>query len=354
MLCASLGFAGLAAYMALRERSGPWAVCAGTAGVVGAVMTHPIGLLYGTQLAYLILRYDLRRIRWQWIPAALLPVLIAAVSWGSYIREDPADFRAQFLRSTGDRGTFVKSPMVGLENEIRTRYLFGLGGVGNSPVKNPLRNVRALVLAVYAAGTILALASKQLRTKLMIHPVIHLWAIAAIVLLVMDSGTRPLYLLHVLPWIAALLAASCLYLWTNYGRMRMGLVAVLGVFLLVQLAGMAYVIRRDNWRSEYTPVVQYLRNHLAPTDLVVAGPELGFGLGFGGQLLDDPCMGYYSKKVPTYIVMDPRYTDQIAWYKTANPPVFDFIQQRLRSEYTLVKTVEPSAVYRLKSSSVAN
>ena len=354
MLCASCGFAGLAAYEWLRERSGPTAVLAGVTGVVGAVMTHPIGLVYGAQLAYLILRYDWRRIQWRWVAAAILPVLVAAVSWGLYIRQDPASFRAQFLQSTNDRAIFLKDPWEGFVREVRLRYLFGLGGVGDSPIHNPLRNVRVLVLAVYAAGTGLVLCSKRMRTKLGLSPLVHLWAIASVVLLVLDSGTRPLYLLHVLPWIAALLAASCTYFWTEYPRSRAGILAIMAVFLLVQLAGIAYVIRRDGWRNEYTPLVQYLQEHLKPSEVVLAGPELGFALGFGRQLVDDPCLGYYSKKIPTYIVLDPRYADQIKGYKRSNRPVFDFIQRRLDSEYALVRNADMSRVYRLKNSSLVN
>src|SRR5207249_3391388 len=87
MLCASLGIAGLAAYMALRERSGVLAAMAGSTGVVGAAMTHAIGVVYGVQLVYLVLRFDRRRIRWSWVAAAALPALVAGVAWGVYIMQ---------------------------------------------------------------------------------------------------------------------------------------------------------------------------------------------------------------------------------------------------------------------------
>src|SRR2546421_248678 len=123
MLCASLGIAGLAAYMALRERSGVLAAMAGSAGVVGAAMTHAIGVVYGVQLLYLVLRFDRRRIRWSWVAAAALPALVAGVAWGVYIMQAPDDFRGQFFRAFGGRAGFFSSPIAGTIREFQTRYL---------------------------------------------------------------------------------------------------------------------------------------------------------------------------------------------------------------------------------------
>jgi 4-amino-4-deoxy-L-arabinose transferase-like glycosyltransferase len=292
MLCASLGFAGLAAYMWLRERSSFLAVLAGSAGIVASVMTHPIGILFGFQYLYLIWRYDWPRFRWRWLVAAALPPLIAAALWGWYITQDPASFRAQFFHSTADRGMFMSHPLQGFLQELKTRYLFGLGGIGEATVYNPLRAIRGVVLAVYVGGLFFALFSRRLRSEWKLQPVVVLWAIASIIMLVLDSGTRPLYLLHVLPWLAALLAASFGWLWVRYPstRVRLALGAVAMLFLAVQLGGIAYIIRRNNWDTEYRPVARYLQQNLKPGDSVLAGPELGYTLGFGEHLVDDPCL----------------------------------------------------------------
>jgi hypothetical protein len=355
MLCASCGFAGLAGYVCWRERSGVVAALVGSAGIVGAVMTHPIGVLFGAQLLYLFVRYDLRRVRWGWVGAALVPALAAGLLWGAYIEQDPASFRAQFLRSAADRATFTKNPVEGLKREFRTRYLFGLGGIDSSRVDGSLRSLRGLILVVYVAGLLLALFWRRLRATLAINPIVHLWAIGSVVLLVMDSGTRPLYLLHVLPWLAALLSASCVFVWTEFPRARFGVAAVMGIFLLVQLLGIGYVIHRNNWQGEYTPVASYLRDHLKPNELVLASAEYGFTLGFGRQqLVDDPCLGYYSKKIPNYIVLDLRYSDQIEWYKREMPVVYESIQKKIDGDYTLVKSAGLSKVYHLKNANVVN
>jgi hypothetical protein len=354
MLCAGCGFAGLAAYVCLRERSAVLAVLLGSAGVVGAVMTHAIGVLFGAQLLYLFVRYDLRRIRWSWVPAALAPPLVAGLLWGMYIQQDPAAFRGQFLRSIADRGGFTKDPIGGVRREVQNRYIFGLGGVDGAKVDSGLRSIRVIVLAGYLAGMGVVFASRRLRSKLAMSPILHLWAIGAVVLLVMDSGTRPLYLVHALPWMAAMVAASCIYLWTEFPTRRYLLAGTFGIFLAVQLAGIAYVIRRNNWRSEYTPVVQYLQQHLKSGQVVMGSPEYGFALGFGKQLVDDPCLGYFSKKIPTYIVLDLRYADQIRWYKDRLPEVYNYIQQRITADYTMVESAGLAKVYQLKSPNVVN
>jgi len=153
---------------------------------------------------------------------------------------------------------------------------------------------------------------------------------------------------------AAMVAASCIYLWREYPRQRYVLAGVLGVFLTVQFAGIGYVIRRNNWQGEYTPVVEYLQQHLKAGQMVMGSPEYGFALGFGDQLVDDPCLGYFSKKVPTYFVVDLRYSDQIHWYKDRLPDVYNFIQQRITDDYTVVKSAGLAKVYQLKSVNVVN
>lgn len=354
MLCACLGFAGLAAYMAWRERSGPLAVLAGSAGVVGAAMAHAVGIIYGAQLLYLVLRYDRRRIRWSWVAAAAAPALVAALLWGRFILEAPQDFRVQFFHEIVTRAGFLQHPLDGLIREIQSHYLFALGGLGEGGIYYPLRQLRAVILAVYLAGMAVVFASPALRRKWRLQPVVHLWVLGALMLLVIDNGNRPLYLVHILPWMAAMLAAGFGWAWIELPKARWAAATVAAVFVVLQVGGIASVARRNEWARVYRPVASYLQQNLRPGEMVIGGPEWGFALGFGDHLMDDLCLGYYSRKVPAYIVLDPRYHGQFLWYKQWQPDIFRFVDARLRMDYTLVDHVGVIEVYRRKSDTALN
>jgi hypothetical protein len=81
----------------------------------------------------------------------------------------------------------------------------------------------------------------------------------------------------------------------------------------------------------------------------MGGPEWGYAVGFGDQLTDDTCLGYFSKKVPAYIVIDPRYQGQFEWFRQWRPDIYSFVDERLRTQYTLVDHVGVLEVYRHKS-----
>ena len=353
MICACLGFAGLAAYMSLRERSGVLASFAGATGIVGAVMSHVIGVVYAVQFAYLALRYDRRRIRWTWVVAAALPVLLAALLWSRFIQQAPQDFRVQFFHEMGGRAGFVHHPIEGVLRELRNRYLFALGGMGEGGVYNPLRQVRVVILLVYAAGIGIVCAAPALRKKCGLQPVIHLWVIGALIVLVLDNGARPLYLIHLLPWMATLLAAGFAWVWMETPKARWAVAAVAVVFLIVQVGGSAYIPWRNEMSRVYRPVASYLQQNLKPGDTVVGGPEWGYALGFGDRLMDDTCLGCYSKKVPTYIVLDPRYHAQMSWFKDDVPAIYQYMDALL-ARYTLVDQVGVIEVYRLRQDTAPN
>jgi hypothetical protein len=354
MLCASLGFSGLAAYMLLREHSGPLACLVGAAGVVGGAMSHAVGVIYPVELLYLVLRFDWRRVRWTWIVAAAVPALIAAGLWGRFIMEAPNDFRAQFFHETSDRAGFFKNPLDGMYREIMLRYVFTIGGIGRSAVVQPLRQIRVVLLIVYLAGMMISFFTRKLRQEWKIQPVIHMWAISSIMLLILDTGTRSLYLIHAMPWIAALLASAASWVWIQRPQQRWAVAATAAAFLAVQIGGLGFTIKRNEWENVFRPTARYLQQNVKPGETLIGGPEWGFVLGFGDHVLDDPCLGYFSKKTPTYIVLDPRYRDQITWYGAFQPPIYQFIQNRMQNQYRLVQQVESVEIYRIRTEFARN
>src|SRR5436309_2288758 len=61
LMCAALGFAGLAAYLSLREKHFAWAVLVSHTLVAASGLTHFMGILHFAGLVFLTLYFDRRR-----------------------------------------------------------------------------------------------------------------------------------------------------------------------------------------------------------------------------------------------------------------------------------------------------
>ena len=86
--------------------------------------------------------------------------------------------------------------------------------------------------------------------------------------------------------------------------------------LLVQISVTASRMRADAYHREYLDTANYLKEHTPPGGLIVGSSELGFELGFDGNLVDDFRLGYASGKRPDVIVLDKnRYQEWIPLLK---------------------------------------
>jgi len=64
--------------------------------------------------------------------------------------------------------------------------------------------------------------------------------------------------------------------------------------------------------------------------------ELGFGLGFDGQVLDDARLGFLSGRTPQFIVVEPQYSSYwFPWLRTHEPATGTHIAAILK-RYDLV------------------
>jgi hypothetical protein len=62
--------------------------------------------------------------------------------------------------------------------------------------------------------------------------------------------------------------------------------------------------------------------------------ELAFELGFDGNLVDDPRLGYRSGKRPTFIVIDQnRYAEWIPQYQQREPETYRYIHDMIDREF---------------------
>ena len=90
LMCAALGTAGLAAYLALRERNLTLAILLGNCFVVASGMTHHLGILALAGLIFLVFFFDRKQLKWQHLLVVLIPYVIAATAWSFYILQKPA------------------------------------------------------------------------------------------------------------------------------------------------------------------------------------------------------------------------------------------------------------------------
>jgi len=130
------------------------------------------------------------------------------------------------------------------------------------------------------------------------------------------------------------LALWALHLWRQSLRRRCMIAAALAGFLVFQISGVVYVMRRDSYHNSYLPAVEFLRTH--KTDLIMGGAELGFAMRFPDNLLDDERLGYHSGKRPDIIVVDDRYRRDWSVMRAGHPEVYRYIDRLTTQEYRVV------------------
>lgn len=353
MMSAALGFSGLAAYLALRERRFTLALLLGNALVCAAGLTHPVGgYLAFSGIAFLMLYYDRGRLRLSALGLAAVPYLAGAVGWGLYILQDPAGFVSQFGTNAvmDDRLAGVTSPLTGIYREITSRYFvaFGLGphSEGNyGPIW-----LKSLALLVYVAGVIGAVSNREIRSEKGHRALLYMLGIYFLLLSVLDAQKAYYYLPHVVPFFAALLAV-----WLRWvvAKRQAPVWAAAGLALIlaaVGAGGTAFRCRINSYAKSYVPVIDFLRGGLQPNSTIVGPASLGFGLGFPRTLVDDVRLGYLSGKRPDYIAVSTEYEWVFRDYRRRDPELYQFIQRRLNDEYRKVYDSAGWQIYRLAGS----
>ena len=326
MMAAALGFAAFATYLKLRERRFEMAILCSQTLVVASGLTHPNALLAFFSLLFLTLFFDRRRIRLRHVLLALAPYAIGAGLFALYISPEPALFIHQIGGNANNRLWGLVSPLAAFKSELYDRYL-GIGSAGPQYLK-------ALLLLPYAIGIVGALAAPQIRRSKGFQALFVCIAIYCAYFTLIEGTKLYYYLVHLTPFYAAVLALWVLHLWRQSWRRRWMIAAALAGFLILQITGVVYIMRRDSYHHSYLPAVAFLRTHR--TDLIMGGAELGFGLRFPDNLLDDERLGYHSGKRPDLIVIDDRYRRDWNVMRSGHPEVYRYIERLTTQEYRVI------------------
>lgn len=339
MMAAALNFCGIAAYLLLRERSLGWAVFVANTCATLAGLTHPVaGYLAVAAQAFLTLYFDRARITLRVIALAALPYLAGGTAWGLYILKDPDAFLTQFGTNAkmGGRLDGIRAPWLGIWHELTWRYFTGYGlGSRSTGVSGPAP-LKVLLLGLYALGVAGAALSREVRSNKGYRALLWLALIYFLLLSVMDNQKAYYYLPHITPLYAALTAAW-LVSSMRWSRIPAWVpVAAAVAVLAVQAGGVVLRTWQNPYRRTYEPATSFLREHAGPNDTVVGNASLAFALGFDGGVVDDVRLGYFSGRHPDFIVLDQEYLWSIGRYKTTAPAIFNFIEQRLTTDYAPV------------------
>ena len=357
MMSAALGFAGFATYLLLRERWLTWAILISQSLVVMSGLTHPMGLLPFFGLIWLSLYFDRKRIGLKHVAIALIPYVIGGVAWGSYILQDPSSFYSQFRANAtmgsdepiGSRFVGLLSPLTGLRLELTQRYVanFGLGRRDTSAT-----HIKILFLVLYVAGVFGSLFVRQIRRTANYKLLLGVTAIYFLGLTIIDSQKQYYYLVHVVPFYLTMCGLFISWCWARPNMFGKALGLMLGAIAIVEIAGLAYRMRRDNYRNGFQPVATFLKENATAQSSIAANPGVAFGLGFPENVVNDPLYGYNSKKKFDYIVIDPETAYAIDRSKDQNElgrKTYDYTMRLLADEYNLIYDHRSYTIYSRKS-----
>lgn len=340
MMSMSLGAAGLAAYLSLRERNLTRAVVAGQTLIAACGLTHPNGgVPFFLGLLFLTLYFDRARLNWRHLALAAIPYLVGAIGWGAYILQAPSDFVAQFTAnaSTGGRMSGLTSPLSAIKNEITLRYLTAFGLGAHMPTSSGPVWVKSFILLAYVVALAGCLCVRAIREHRGYRALLILTGIFFVVLTFFDGQKLSFYLVHIVPLYTALVAAFIYWCYSaRFVPAWMLALAVCGL-LAIQLGGILYRMKLNAYGTRYAPAVAFLKERANERKLVMGSAVLGFEFGYE-RVLDDVRFGFNTGKRPDFIVINDVYVDAINHYRAGGEgaELARHINNLLTQEYELV------------------
>jgi hypothetical protein len=333
----SLGLASLAilSYLELRERHLAAAVFVSQTCVAACGLTHPTpGIPVLCAVAFLAVYYDRSRIGVKLLLLAAVPYLIFGAGWYWYISAAPDLFRAQFLGNVTDidRLGGFRHPWRAIAGELRRHA--GMGGF--APGMASLYRIKILSVLIYMIAGVALLFDRKVRRDAGIRPLLGLWLLYVMVMTFYDNTKEVKYAVHLVPVYDAVVAVWLIWMWRQRSAQRWVALAVAAIFFCVNAGGLLYTSYRDDYHKNYLPVADFLKSHAKASDLILAGSEFGFAMGFDRNMVDDVRLTYSSHKKPEFIVVSPNYQGFIDADRRTWPAAYEYIQNLLTERYTPV------------------
>jgi len=350
MMCAALGFSGIAAYVLLRERSFPAAILLSHTLAAAACLTHPCGILSVSALVLLAIRLDRSRLSWRLAAFACLPYAASLAGYGAYALQDWPSFVRQLSgnvsglageASGSTRFSGLAHPWVALRAEILDRYMSTFVGGSWTDAYRP----QLLILMLYWGGVIVAVLDSKIRRQKLARLLLPLVALFWVILWLFEGLKLRPYMVHTLPLFAAL-GALWIWNWTE-GRTVLR-IAVVAFILCIQARGIGYGFWKNQYRNEYLPAATYMKQHGHADSLIMASGVFAFEFGFDGRVVDDVRLGYFSGRRPEFFVRDIWYGDWLNKSETRDPAVYRHVRDALAEHYHEVFHNPGFTIYQLR------
>jgi len=338
MMCASLGSIALAAYLQFRENNLKKALFLGGLGAAAAFFTHPMGLVYGAALLWIVIYLDRRRLQavyaiWFAAPWALF--IAGVMAWMAPHR---AIANAQFSAATHARWNGLANPLISLITDATERYLYFFWPVTGGGVAR----LKVLILVFHLLLIGIGLFSRAVRNSFAFRALAPCLLIVYCGVALLDSMKWPYYMVHTFLFASAVAAIVAARLRT--APLRPLIAAAVAALLLVEIGGMLAKIRENSYARQFVPTIAYIRAHTSPSDYVEGEMALNFGLGYSdpGFHMDNR-MGYYTG-VKAALIVTGEFAD-IDYFRAHEPPVYAFIRHRLNHEYRLAAEFGDYKIY---------
>ncbi len=330
MMCSAMGLASIALYLSLRQHF-LRAVAAASLVLSCAVFTHPNALFGFLALLILVLVLDRRRITIRAVLIASVPFLACSMLWGLYVARSPGAFFSQMAAQGKIPHRFEVSlnVLAMLKNEFLLRYANAYGFNSHFPI-----SLTAFIVVVYVTAIAAVTVLPQLRHRRGVALLIGMFLVTLALLTCLQKNWY--YLVYILPFYAALAAVFLVWLYEKSLPLRVVAMLTLAAVICLHVAILGARIWHNDYSHRYLAVTKYLKDHVAPGELVMGSGELGFQLGFDGQVLDDCRLGRLSGRTPDYVVLEAQYVVfWWSWFHTNEPDSSKYVLELLRDKYTV-------------------
>jgi 4-amino-4-deoxy-L-arabinose transferase-like glycosyltransferase len=350
IMSASLGYAGIALFLVLREKNLNIAILLSQTAIMLSGLTHSNGLMAFIGLAFLVVYLDFKKIRPKHILFAAVPYLVGGGVFSAWILQDVGAFRDQFLDNAKMSGRMdgFTSPLNGFIREFTERYPSAFGLNANTGGHSGPIYLKSLILIGYIVGVLGLAFTKSLRQNRNYFCLLILVAIYFAAFSILDGQKQTYYLVHIIP-----LYVACLAIWINWawGKSskpiwRLSLAGGVLIFVALQVGGIALRTKQNTYGKLYLPAIDYLKENAAENDLIFGKSDLAFGLNFPDNFVDDGEFGYSSGKKPKFIIYDSQVENSLNDAKVYFPEFYEYLPNLLENQYELAFENDGYKIYR--------
>jgi hypothetical protein len=342
IMSAALAIAASAVYLRLRDRSLTAAVFISHALMTLSGLTHPVGgMMWMPCLVGLQLWLDGRRLRWSHYALGILPYLIGGAAWGSYILQDPAEFRRQFFGISLSEHRFAgfAHPITALQRELG-RFLAYYGVRPNASLAVRLK---ALLPAGYIAGVIGSLLIPSVRRLRLVSGALLLLAVQLFILTFIEGTKQSHYIVHIIPTLVVLLVAV---LWSLYEkRPRLTVIAAIALVGL-QIGATVFRMREDPYHRDWLPAIQTARPFVEQGLFVIGGPEFAMPFDFPENVVSRPDYGYASPRIPDVVLTSVAQLQRNTALTRNDPAFYRYMTVTFFQRYRRIFQHGDIAIYR--------